>query len=423
VSAHARVEERPVLTACAELIEQLCACMRTLGARTGNEAALNAELEACREMIAAAQPPFSLRFLSDAVLRDREALCLTLGGFRRAQIIARMLHQLGTPELLVNEVPSREALARFVKLLVDATQGTHRSFAPKLDGLQLKALAQVDPTAAQQDESDVDRMLRAQLLALTQEIELIAMELARTRAWPWARGQRVIAALERCLAFGVTATARAQELGAGEWTTPRRALAATTQTLLVLSRLRVADLGRRAAGHAALALACAGLPNRCDFAQAAQRTLDALCAPLALDPRDEDPARGAPNPHRLRTTALIAACVSNPRLPEARLLHAAYLLEQKRIDERGLRLSRLDLQAWLVEAAGREVDAAIARAMLGALGALPPGSHVLSEGRLGVVIGPGKTSLMPLVLLGGEVKAAEAPVTPHSPLGMTPWAK
>jgi hypothetical protein len=61
--------------------------------------------------------------------------------------------------------------------------------------------------------------------------------------------------------------------------------------------------------------------------------------------------------------------------------------------------------------------------MLGALGALPPGAHVLSDGRLGVVVGPGKTPLTPLVLLAGEINAPDAPVTPHSPLGMTPWAK
>jgi hypothetical protein len=422
VSASARDGGSAAVTACVDMIEQLCACMRTLGARSGNEAALNDELEACRRTIAQAQPPFSLRFLSDAVLRDREALRMTLGGFRRAQIIARMLHQLGTPELVVTEVPSVETLARFVKVLVDATQGTHRSFAPKLPGLQLKPLAQVDPTASNQDESDVDRMLRAQLLSLTHDVELISIELARTRAWPWSRGQHVIAALERCLSFGVTATARAQELGAGDWTTPRRALAAATHVLMVLSRLRVGDLGRRAAGHAMLALACTGLPDRMDFVHAAPRALDALCVPLAGEhERTKGPA--GPNPHRLRTAALVAACSANPRLPEMRLLHAAYAFEQKRVSATGLRMSRLDLQAWLADAAGREVDAAMARAMLGALGALPPGSHVLSEGRLAVVVGPGKTPLTPLVLIGGAIKAPEAPVTPHSPLGMTPWAK
>jgi hypothetical protein len=61
--------------------------------------------------------------------------------------------------------------------------------------------------------------------------------------------------------------------------------------------------------------------------------------------------------------------------------------------------------------------------MLASLGAFPPGAHVMCDGRLGVVVGPGKAADRPIVLVGGTLTAPDQPVTPSSPLGMSPWAK
>lgn len=405
--------------ACIEVIEQLCASMRAVGAHGMEHPDAASSIEACRRAIAQAEPPYSLRFLSDSVLRDRTPLVLSLSGFRRAQIIARMLHQLGTADLRIDETPSRETLQKLVRLLVDATQGTHRSFAPKLKGIALRPIAQVDPTSADHDEADVDRVLRGELHGAAELTHALQerMRSARGASWSWSQAQAVITTIERCLALGVTATGRALELAPPEWTPARRAVAVAVHTSIAFSRLRSSDLTRRAATHAILAIACAGLLKH-PFDSCARSALDVLGAPPARPPSQ-------PSPHRVRTLALLSAAASSlkPELPVARMMHAVYTLERKRIDDAGQHMSRLDLQAWLAAAIGREVDDSCGRVLLSALGALPPGSHVLSEGRLAVVVGPGADALTPLLLVGGELKKPEQNVVPSSPLGMSPWAK
>ena len=79
--------ERPELDACTEVIEQLCACMRALAANGPGHEDVQTSAQACRRAISGAKPPFALRFLSDSVLRDREPIVLSLGAFRRAQIL------------------------------------------------------------------------------------------------------------------------------------------------------------------------------------------------------------------------------------------------------------------------------------------------------------------------------------------------
>lgn len=414
--------ERPELEACTEVIEQLCACMRAIAANGPAHEDVHASARACRRAIADARPPFALRFLSDSVLRDREPLLLSLGAFRRSQILARALYQQNTPELRFEELPDVEVLERLAKLFVEATQGNHRTFMPRFVGIALNKVHQVDPTTNAHDETDVDRVLRSELYSITVAVEAIQASIDQTRQWPWVAGQRVIAALERCLSLGVTATARALELASPDWTPARRSVAMVTNVLIVLTRLRASDLSRRAAAHAMLAIAGFGMREGRPFEQAALHGLGTLYA-TPTGREDQEPL--APSPHRLRMTALVAACAGQSGAPMqlTRLLHAAFVLESRRIEPNGQRLSRVDMQSWLSAAIGREVDELFGRAMISALGPLPPGSHVMCDGRLGVVVGPGKAADRPIVLVGGELAAPDAPVTVASPLGMSPWAK
>jgi len=413
---------RPDLEACIELIEQLCACMRALAAHGAEHDDVHSSAQACRRAIAAAKPPFGLRFLSDSVLREREPLPLTLGAFRRSQIMARALYQQNTPELRFSETPSLEVIVKLAKLFVEATQGNHRSIVPRLPGITMHKLYQVDPTSNGHDETDVDRVLRAELYFTSTRVEALHRGALETGCWPWLEGQHTVAALERCLSLGVTATARALELAPPEWTAARRSVAMVSNVLTVLTRLRTSDVARRAAAHAMLAIAGYGLAQpSVSFATAAQRALEAVHRAPATS-GDDEPV--APSPHRLRMTALLSACAGKgSSMALTRLLHAAFTLESKRMDPSGQRLSRIDLQAWLCGAIGREVDEAFGRAMLASLGAYPPGSHVMSDGRLGVVVGPGKAHDRPILLVGGALTAPDAPVSPASPLGMSPWAK
>lgn len=408
--------ERPDLEACTEVIEQLCACMRAIAANGVSHEDVRTSAQACRRAISGAKPPFALRFMSDSVLRDREPIVLSLGAFRRAQILARALYVQNTPELRVTELPKVEVIEKLAKLFVEATQGNHRSIMPFMQGVSMHKLHQVDPTTKSHDETDVDRVLRAELYAITMRVESVHNELLQTGAWPWAESQQAIAALERCLSLGVTATARALELAAPEWTVARRSVAMATNVLIVMTRIRTSDVARRAAAQAMLSIACFGLRDPMSLEAAAQRALPTLQVTSGNAPL-------APSPHRLHATALVAATAGQaPPLPLIRLLHAAYLVELKRFDA-GQRLSRIDTQAWLSAAIGREIDDLFGRAMLSALGPLPPGAHVMCDGRLGVVVGPGKAADRPIVLLGGELTMPDAPVAPSSPLGMSPWAK
>lgn len=410
--------ERPELEACTEVIEQLCACMRALAANGPDHEDVHASAQACRRAISGAKPPFGLRFLSDGVLRDREPVMVSLGTFRRSQILARALYVQNTPELRFDELPKVEVVEKLAKLFVEATQGNHRSILPYFQGIGMNKVHQVDPTTKSHSETDVDRVLRAELYSVAMRIEGMHNELLQTGAWPWAAGQQAVASLERCLALGVTATARTLELAAPEWTVARRCIAMTLNVLIVMTRIRASDVSRRAAAHAMLAIAGFGLREPMTLEAAAKQAF----ATMHTVPKGE---RLGSSPHRLHATALVASTAGQAggAMPLTRLLHAAYTMESKRIEPSGQRLSRIDLQAWLSGAIGREIDDLFGRAILGSLGPLPPGAHVMCDGRLGVVVGPGKAPDRPIVLLGGVLTAPDAPVAPSSPLGMSPWAK
>ncbi len=154
----------------------------------------------------------------------------------------------------------------------------------------------------------------------------------QTGAWPWAAGQQTIAALERCLALGVTATARTLEARGARvdgGATQHRDDAQCPDRNDAHPRVRrVAARGRpRDARDRRLRAALA------DDAQAAAKR--ALAAMYTV-PHGE---RLSPSPHRLHATALVAAAAGQtaPAMPLTRLLHAAYTMENKRIEPSGQR--------------------------------------------------------------------------------------
>jgi hypothetical protein len=132
---------------------------------------------------------------------------------------------------------------------------------------------------------------------------------------------------------------------------------------------------------------------------------------------------GSGGPHRIRTQAITHAVCGLGRdgatMPLAALIHAAYEAERARRPAGSpLQLGRADLHAWLSASLGTRVHAGWGRALLCVLGPAPAGCHVLCEGRLGVVAGPGKDGdpLRPRVLVGGQIGQSPSPVVLASPL-------
>ena len=363
-----------------------------------------------------AAPPFALQLLPEAVMRDGVPLPLSLEEHRRAQHLVSAFDRLGVQEMALDRVPEISELRALGEGLFSAARKGRAARLPEFEGMRLRALPSVQAGA---DESAIDQMTAEQVARVYVAAEAL---IASEGAWPWAAACSLASGLERCMASSISATARALELAPGSWTRARGAVVAAFHVGAVLSRLQVSPLSQRAALHAMLVLAAHGLAERWG------RPLDEA-ARIAWPSLLADAAGSELDPHRLRVCALVRACAcaspANGGLLVP-LLHVAYELERRRCPpDVPLRLSRVDLQAWLAGALGTEVHAGFGRALLGLLGIVPVGSHVLSDGRLGVVFGSGAAGdwLRPRVLVGGAIEVPAQPVALCSPLGMTPWAK
>jgi hypothetical protein len=415
-----RVAGEQAIAATLAALDHVFALIRQVAVSRADPAALQSGAFALQEALAAAEPPFALQFLPQLVLRDRVPLPLTLEGHRRAQQCIGALHRLGVQELVIEQVPELSSLIELCEALFQATNN-HRTGRPRIAGVRLRALPQLQTTGAAADEVAVDRSVGDQIERACAEAARVRAHVAAHARWPWAEGRALAWRLERCMAASVSVTARALELSGAEWSPSRRALLCGFHVGAVLARLQVSPLAQRAATHAALALASCGLQDRdgLPFTDAARAALRVLL---------ETDRQLATNPHRLRVCALmrLAAHEETATVALVPLLHAAYELERRRVPaDVPVRLSRLDLQAWLAGAIGRELHPAFGRALLGLLGIVPVGSHVLEGGRLGLVVAAGERGdpLRPRLLVGGEIRPPAEPVTLHSPLGMTPWAK
>jgi hypothetical protein len=405
-----------------ELLDRLFALVRLVALHGDTHEQVLAGAQSLQATIADARPPFALQLLPEAVLRDGMPLPLELEMYRRSQQLVGAVARWKMTEIAFEAVPSTDGLTVLAGAVLDATHSNRTARVPDIEHVTLRALRRPGLVGATAGEAALEVFATRQVDRALRAVERLSS--SRGAAWPWAAGRAIVWRLERCMIASTGATARRIEIAPAPWTPARRALATAFYVSAVLGRLQADLLGQRAASHAALAVGCIGLTEQpgIGFAEAAKMLLPSLM-PQVGEVIDTDP-------HRLRTTALLATAAQGEHalseLPLLSLVHAAYELERQRCPSNaGVQLARTDLHAWLAGALGRELHAGWGRALLDVLGPIPPGSHVLAEGRLGVVLGAAaKTDPMrPRVLVGGRPTAPAEAVTLHSPLAMTPWAK
>ncbi|MFI5306650.1 MAG: hypothetical protein ACHQ53_04810 [Polyangiales bacterium] len=404
-----------LLAATVDVLEELFGLTRRV-ALSEEEEALGEGLRTLREAVARAAPPFALQVLGDAVLRDRQALPLTLEQLRHCQQLAGACARFGANEITIEEVPSVEALLALAKVVFTATNAAVSARAPQIVGLRFRTLRRVGDATPPQ-EAVLHDCLRQQLDRACEQTEGLPGD-PGTR-WPLRDAHAVCRRVERCIAAGVTATARALELAPPPWSAARRSVSAVFYGGAVLSRMQASPLSQRGAAHALLALGRFGLSTGMgrDCGEAAAVALPSLVAANTQSAFDPVVLRACA---LLRALAGDAARSSAPLVP---LLHAVYELERRRGPEGDLQLTRLDLHAWLASALGQTVHSGWGRALLGVLGILPVGAHVLADGQLGVVMAATADASKPRVLVAGQLVVPSKPVQPYSPLAMTPWAK
>jgi hypothetical protein len=405
-----------LLSATAEVLDQLFVVVRQIAVHGREADSVPTEAAALQQAIARAKPPFSIQLFADVVLRDRIPLPLSLESFRRCQQLIGACARWGAHELVIEQLPAADDLIGFAEALFGATNTQRSTRAPQRRGLRLKALWRLGSSPAP-SEAALDAFLNAELAGACDDAQRLCASAGAD--WPWREGRGLVFRLERCLLAGVSASSRALELGALSWSPACRSVACALHVGSVLARMQVSPLSQRAAMHAALVLAGHGLEARggAAFHEAARAALPGVFA--AGEACDVDP-------HRLRTCALLHAAARYERVEDALamlpLLHAAYELERRRCpSELDQSLSRMELQAWLADALGREVHAHWGRALLGLLGLVPVGSYVLADGRLGVVVAPSDSGdpWRPRVLVGGQLTVPQQPVQLHSALVAT----
>jgi hypothetical protein len=313
-------------------------------------------------------------------------------------------------------VPELDALIAFAQAVITATHVNRAAKRPNVAGIALASVWRPGAAHSAAAEAALEVYAGVQLTRACAAAEPLC---AQPGPWPWPAAQALCSRLERLTATSASAAARALELEKPPWPVARQCIALPFYVGAVLARMQVATLAQRAMVHAALALGCHGLG-------AGLALGDAAAAALA---RGIDRNGKRSDPHQLRTCALLAA-LADPQRPArlelAGLLQAAYDVElQRTLAVAGVQQSRADLHAWLAASLGTHVHAGWGRALLSVLGLVPAGSHVIADGRLGVVLGPGRDGdpFRPRVLLGGTPANPTEPVQLHSPLAMTPWLK
>jgi hypothetical protein len=403
-----------------KVLDQLFGLARRIGIQGQEHEQVLEAADALLDAIEQAEPPFSLQFPGEGVLRERVALPLSVEDFRRCQHITASFDRIAVQEITFTASASAADVITLAALIHAAGQRAVRSTLPRLEGITLARLRRSNTSDA--GDAALELFTANQVvLAIDQCASLIAAG----APWPWRRGRELCWRLERCMIASVSATARALELSASPWTPARRALCAAVRVAAVLVRLQASALTTRAAMHAMLLIAGQGLRPRLgvDFTEAAKLALRAVLPQAAAA---EEPL----SPHELRACTLIHAAAGlqagGTTLPLARLLHAAYELERERCPgDLSLARSALDLQAWLGDAITMgTVHPQIGRALLATVGLVPAGAHVLSEGRLGVVMGGSGSgdAMRPRVLVGGRVEIPNQPVQLYSALAASPFA-
>jgi hypothetical protein len=409
-------EARELEAATVDMLQSMFELIRATALHGADDALVRQSADAVALRIARAKPPFALAVFSDAVLRDRAPLYLELEAFRRVQQLAGALRRWNAQELVFECVPELPALIELAQAVITATHVNRAARRPKVAGIGLASVWRPRTAHSPAAEAALEVYAGVQLTRACADAEPLC---AQAGPWPWPQAQALCSRLERLTATNASAAARALELEKPPWPVARQCVALPFYVGAVLARMRVGALSQRAIVHAALALGCHGLGAGLSLQDAARVALERV---LVRGGKHSDP-------HQLRTCALLAA-LADPRrqvrLELAGLLHAAYDVElQRTLGVAGVQQSRADLHAWLAAALGTHVHAGWGRALLSVLGLVPAGSHVIADGRLGIVLGPGRDGdpFRPRVLLGGAPANPTEPVQLHSPLAMTPWVK
>jgi hypothetical protein len=375
--------------------------------------AQNAALGLCKA-VAAMSPPFTVQFVAGGVFLDRQLVPLDFNHFERGLQLTIALNRLNAHELSFDTPLDVGVAQRLAQALAAGSRGPTED----LKGVELAGLTWREIPHAQSgiDAEGVDPEVAAiahTVLGLS-VVEQIAEE--KEGPWPWTKGLAVVRRLEKGLAAKDGAAMRVVELAPDGWPLPRRALAACQLVLQVLTRVGASPSNRRAAAHAALALALQGLGERdgIDPAHAA----DALVARMT---RETVQARSGIAPQCLLVTTLVHMMGTSMRGQESiasltvtELIGLAYEMERARCPSGvAFDLTRADLLAHAVQLEGTRFSPEWVRAVIKICGAVPVGATVrLQDGRFGVVIEPGPAwnPWCPVVLIGRDRVATKAPV-------------
>lgn len=212
-------------------------------------------------------------------------------------------------------------------------------------------------------QSGTDAFAAAQLALATAEIEQLLAD--REAAWNWVAGLHALERIERACEASARATARAAVGHPGRWTAAQRAVAAAWRTMAVLRRLQTDAATVRAASHATLALACAGLGEGPGL-PAKDAAAPALARMLA---RRQGEADDFPR-HRVRVCAILHALAraasDQERAVGVRPLFAwVHELERWRQPAGGAApRTEAAVQQWALDEAGERLDARWARAVV-----------------------------------------------------------
>lgn len=397
-----------------ELIFQLHALMKSLMLHDASHVmAERAATGACRA-IASNSPPFVLQFVAGGVFMDRTLVPLDFEHFQYCQALALSLGRLSAHELSFDSALEPSAAVQLGAALAAGTRGQVDFLKEK----QIPGLIWRDIPYAKSgiDAEGVDPEVAAvaHVVIGLSVVEQITNE--AESAWPWNMGLSAVRRFEKGLSAKEGVAMRVVEFAPDGWNRSRRAVSAALLVLDVLTKVNADPAHRRAAAHATLALCLEGLGERggMPVGEAAM----ALGHRITSAPVQ---ARSGVAPQCLLVATLVH--LMHPQVRQRRdlvalgvtdLIELAYTMEAERCPQGvPFDLSRADLLATAIGAAGAEGVGYWVRAMIKVCGTVPVGACVqLADGRIGTVIepGPAHNPWCPVVFIDGQRVMTQQPV-------------
>jgi hypothetical protein len=382
------------------MVERLFVLMRTLAVHGPAHPVSVQIAQALADGIGAAELPFTLQFVRQAVFQDHALVMFDPGGFQRSLRVAAALDGIGVQEISVDQVPPVDDLIAF-----GAELAAPRGAELQIVGVKLRAIRD-GQTGTAGETVEPERFAAVMLLRALMDAEHI--DAVRGGPWQWSRGAAILRRLERATEADALTSTRFLEGAPGVFTVPRRAVQATVLALAAMRLVGLDVATRRVGAHAALAVCLAGLRARGghDFPTAAQRSLDQLRSTLGS-------GRSKVDPHRLRTCAIVHDAAFRPEArarwhPVARLVELVYEHEVLRCPpDVDFDLDAVDLLSALAPRAFVQDDPGWLQALVEVVGRWAPGVRVnLDEGAGGVLVGG--TAARPMVFTGVALRFGHA---------------